>query len=77
MFCALNGATVIPRRASTRHNPVTINDLPASEDVPAISTPLEPPSLPTGAVYGVSADRLVACRIWPHCVWLDAAVIKS
>jgi hypothetical protein len=67
----------MPRRDSTRHNPVTTNDLPASEDVPAISTPLEPPSLPTGAVYGVSAERSVACRIGSHCVWLDAAVIKS
>ena len=38
-----------------RHNPVTTSDFPASEDVPAIRTPLDPPaSLPTGAVYGVS-----------------------
>jgi hypothetical protein len=42
---------------------VTTSDLPASEDVPAISRPLEPSSVPTGAVYGVSADRSAACRI--------------
>ena len=43
------------RRASARHNPVTTSDFPASEDVPATRTPLDPPaSLPTGAVYGVS-----------------------
>ena len=39
MFCALNGATAIPRRASARQSPVTTNDLPASEDVPATSSP--------------------------------------
>ena len=55
MFCALNGATAMPRRARARHNPVATNDFPASEDVPAIRTPLDSPvSLPTGAVYGVS-----------------------
>ena len=55
MFWALNGATAMPRRASARHNPVTTSDFPASEDVPATRTPLDPPaSLPTGAVYGVS-----------------------
>jgi hypothetical protein len=55
MFWALNGATGTPRRARARHNPVTTSDFPASEDVPAIRTPLDPPaSLPTGAVYGVS-----------------------
>jgi len=63
MFCALNGATSIPRRATARHNPVTTSDLPASEDVPAISRPLEPSSVPTGAVYGVSAGPSAACRI--------------
>ena len=86
MFCALNGATARPRRANARHNPVTISDLPASEDVPAIRTPLDAPvsellvpfrdsqlstpSLPTGAVYGVSAERSGACRIGAGCVWL-------
>ena len=40
MFCALNGATPMPRRASARHSPVTTSDLPASEDVPATSSPL-------------------------------------
>jgi hypothetical protein len=46
--------------------------------VPAISTPLDiPVSVPTGAVYGVSAGRSVACRIGSSCVWLVAAVIKS
>jgi len=52
--------------------------LPASEEVPAISKPLdESVSVPTGAVYGVSADRSAACRIGSGCVWLGAAVIKS
>ena len=37
MFCALYGATRNPRRASTRHNPVTTTLLPASDVVPAIS----------------------------------------
>ena len=40
MFCALNGATEIPRRASARQIPVTSSDLPASEDVPATRIPL-------------------------------------
>jgi uncharacterized protein YkwD len=91
MFCALNGATAMPRRANTRHNPVTMSDLPASEDVPAIRTPLDAPvsellvsellaqfrgshlstlSLPTGAVYGVSAERSCACRMGIGYVWL-------
>jgi hypothetical protein len=39
MFWALNGATFTPRRASTRHSPVTTRDFPASEDVPAIKIP--------------------------------------
>jgi hypothetical protein len=34
MFCGLKGATRTPRRASTRHNPVTSRLLPASEVVP-------------------------------------------
>jgi uncharacterized protein YkwD len=71
MFCALNGATAIPRRAKARHKPVTTSDLPASDDVPAISTPLDSAVLlPTGAVYGVSAQRSDACRIRIICVWL-------
>ena len=53
MFCALNGATLIPARASARHRPVTTRDLPASEEVPATSRPLAPPpSARIGAVYG-------------------------
>ena len=48
----------MPRRASVRHNPVTTSDFPASEDVPAIRTPLDSPvSVPTGEVYGVSRCR--------------------
>ena len=43
MFCALNGATEIPRRASARQIPVTSSDLPASEDVPATRIPLADP----------------------------------
>jgi hypothetical protein len=37
MFCALNGATATPCRASHRHSPATSTLLPASEDVPATS----------------------------------------
>ena len=35
MFCALNGATLTPRRAKARHSPVVTTLLPASEVVPA------------------------------------------
>src|SRR5580692_9815976 len=38
MFCALNGATRTPLRASRRHSPATTIDLPASELVPATSS---------------------------------------
>ena len=38
MFWALNGATRIPLRYSSRHSPATTMDLPASEVVPAISS---------------------------------------
>src|SRR3979411_67393 len=38
MFCALNGATLTPLRARSRHNPATTIDLPASELVPATSS---------------------------------------
>jgi len=55
MFCALKGATAMPWLDSARHKPVTTRDLPTSEDVPAISTPLAVGvRLLTGAVYGVS-----------------------
>src|SRR5947209_15490817 len=37
MFCALNGATRTPLRASSRHSPATTIDLPASDVVPATS----------------------------------------
>jgi len=37
MFCALNGATRIPLRASNLHRPATTTDFPASELVPATS----------------------------------------
>src|SRR5579875_3685295 len=37
MFCALNGATRTPSRASSRHSPATTIDLPASLLVPATS----------------------------------------
>src|SRR5687768_6334990 len=40
MFCALKGATPIPRRASARHRPVVMVVLPASDVVPA--TKIEP-----------------------------------
>src|SRR3954447_16024750 len=39
MFCALNGATRTPRRASRRHSPATSVLLPTDEPVPStIST---------------------------------------
>src|SRR5258708_2690873 len=38
MFCALNGATLIPRRASSGHRPLSTTDVPASELVPATSS---------------------------------------
>ena len=38
MFCALNGATFTPCRASHRHSPATSTLLPASEPVPATSS---------------------------------------
>src|SRR6185312_5405594 len=37
MFCALNGATRVPPRASNRHRAATTTDFPASELVPATS----------------------------------------
>ena len=38
MFCALNGATFTPCRASHRHSPATSTLLPASDPVPATSS---------------------------------------
>jgi hypothetical protein len=40
MFCALNGATLTPRLASQRQIPATTTLLPASDAVPAASSPL-------------------------------------
>lgn len=39
MFCALNGATFTPRRTSQRQMPAVTTLLPASEVVPATSSP--------------------------------------
>ena len=36
--CALNGATLMPLRANSRHKPATTMDFPASEVVPATSS---------------------------------------
>jgi hypothetical protein len=44
MFCALNGATRTPRRASHRQSPATNTLFPASDDVPATSNA---PRIPT------------------------------
>src|SRR5665647_3935227 len=41
MFCALNGATDTPLRASHRHSPAVTRLLPASDVVPATSSPLD------------------------------------
>src|SRR4051794_75421 len=48
MFCALNGATATPRRASHRQRPATSALLPASDVVPATSSA---PRSPTGERY--------------------------
>jgi hypothetical protein len=48
MFCALNGATATPRRASHRHTPATSALLPASDVVPATSNA---PRSPTPEPY--------------------------
>jgi hypothetical protein len=48
MFWALKGATATPRRASRRQSPVTTSDFPASEEVPATSSPPARPSDCTG-----------------------------
>ena len=39
MFWPLNGATRTPRRANSRHSPVTIHDLPASLVAPQTTRP--------------------------------------
>src|SRR5690606_36648938 len=39
MVCALNGATLIPCRAKARHRALVTRDFPASEEVPATSSP--------------------------------------
>ena len=51
MFCALNGATLTPLRASNRHSPATTKDLPASLAVPQTSKPpfTIPPDAPKTA----------------------------
>ena len=38
MFCALNGATLMPRPASQRHSPAVRTLFPASDVVPATSS---------------------------------------
>ena len=38
MFCALNGATLTPARASQRQMPAVTTDLPASDCVPQTSS---------------------------------------
>ena len=43
MFCALNGATLRPRRASQRQIPAVTALLPASEAVPATNSPFMAP----------------------------------
>src|SRR5579872_298488 len=58
MFCALYGATRTPRRANARHSPVVTTLLPASDVVPATSSPLiTPPS--SAAAPGMARAR---CR---------------
>src|SRR5262249_14089198 len=49
MFCALNGATLTPRRASHRQIPAVTTLFPASDVVPATSRPFTwPPSRAVG-----------------------------
>jgi len=45
MFWALYGATRTPRRANARHRPVVTTLFPASDVVPATSSPLTRPTL--------------------------------
>src|SRR4051812_18868670 len=52
MFCALNGATRTPLRASTRHSPATTSDLPASLVAPATISP------PRTVAYDRSVNRV-------------------
>ena len=59
MFCALNGATLTPRRASSRQRPVVTWLLPASLVVPhTISPPLTgDPRASVGGPGGGDAGR--------------------
>ena len=65
MFCALNGATRTPRRASQRQIPAVMTDLPASDVVPATSSeplvegtvPLLPPPSAGTPPAGASPRR--------------------
>src|SRR5208282_5320458 len=50
MFCALNGATETPCRASHRHSPATSTLLPASDPVPATSSAPRGLTVPMGVV---------------------------
>ena len=50
MFCALKGATLTPCRTSHRQIPAVTTLLPASEVVPATSSPPPIPAPPTRAV---------------------------
>ena len=59
MFCALNGATFTPRRCSQRQMPAVSTLLPASEVVPATSSPPLTVHLP------LSADRAAHVRDRP------------
>ena len=56
MFCALNGATLTPRRASARHSPVVTMVLPASDVVPA--TKIEPCTATSSLRYGHASHRV-------------------
>src|SRR5579864_9351921 len=50
MFCALNGATATPCRASHRHSPATSTLLPASDPVPATRSAPRGLTVPMGVV---------------------------
>src|SRR5712691_1461397 len=60
MFCALKGATRMPRLARCRHRAVTRNDLPAS---------LEQPMIMMGLVTHLALTKKLAVRATPQrCV---------
>ena len=69
MFCALNGATLTPRRTSHRHRPCTTTLFPTSDPVPATRIPplilatRARATRPTRTTVGRSTRR---AAVWPR-----------